>query len=280
MKQEALAALAKVMVSVAVLSAIPAPAAPPPPVTIPPELDQPMDGYDMRRPYQIWRYWVESRKGPVTEALLAEPEKLPGLKHFGLLLRFEKSNDFGHYLTGEIRSYCEPRPDARYTPRPGSCTYVLRRAYVPYGAASYGEPNPVADWTRANFDAHALARYFREVGLAPDSNWWSVDRETMFAGAPSPSTVLEENAVIIRLDSTECPQMQAAIEALEGQPLDTAIDLAAVGKDEQLRPPRPHTVLSSYTIYLRADGGAYTVSGSAGPAARMAKPILDAADKC
>lgn len=279
MRQQALTA-AKVLVLSAALSVFPTRAAPPPPVLTPPELDEPVDGYDMRGPYQIWRYWVESRKGPVTEALLAEPEELAGLTSFGLLLRFKMNNDFGHYLTGEIRSYCEPRPDARYTPLPGSCIYVLRRAYVPLNAASYGEPNPLSEWTRANFDAQQLARHFREIGLTPGSNWWSADREAMFVSAASPRAVLAANAKVIRLASTECPQMQAAIEALEGQSLGAAIDFVAVGRDEQLRPPRPHAVRSIYTIHLRADEGPYTVEGWAGPAARMANPILNAADKC
>lgn len=255
-------------------------AAPPPPVRTPPALDQPVNGYDMRVPFQLWRYWVESRKGPVTEALLAEAEDLAGLEHFGRLLRFQKSNDFGHYLTGEIRAYCQPTHGARYTPIAGSCVYVLRRAYVPLDAATYGEPNPLSEWTRTNFDAEELAAHFRKIGLGPSTDWWFADREAMFATTRSPRAVLIGNAVVIRLDSTECPQMKAAIAALEGRALGASVDFVAVGKDDHLQSPNPHSIRSNFIVYLHADGGAYTVEGWAGPAARMATPILDAADTC
>lgn len=254
-------------------------AAPPAPARPPPGLDQPVDGYDMRQPYQIWRYWVERQKGPVTEALLETPDEIDGLKPLGLLLRFKKHNDFGHYLTGEIRGYCQAATNG-YTPVPGTCRYLLRRAYVPLAAEDYDETSPVSEWTRTRFDAEALARHFRAVGFGPETDWWAADRERMFGAAPSPREVLAANAVVVRLDSVECPKMGAAIEALEGTPLDARVDLATVGTDEQLVPPAPHAVISDYTIYLRSDGGTLKLEGWRGPVARMVNPILDAADAC
>lgn len=255
-------------------------AVPPPPALSPAILDQPVDGYDMRGPYQVWRWWVEQQKGPVTESLLAQPDSIEGLKPFGLLLKFTKHNDFGHFLTGEVRGYCRPALPNQFTAIPGSCRYLLRWAYVPLDAASYSEPNRLSQWTIENFDAAALARHYRKIGLAPDTDWWQADRDLMFAAAPSPQAVLRESAVVERLDSVECPQMGLAIEALEGQPIDQRIDLPAVGKDGKLLPPRPHSVRSNFRIYLRADGSAFSMEGSGGPIAKMANPILAAAEEC
>lgn len=234
----------------------------------------------MRLPFQLWRYWVESSKGPVTEALLAKPETLEGLKPFAVLLRFKRFNDFGHYMTGEIRSYCPPSASIQLGPPPSGCRYVLRRVYVPLDAASYGKPNPLSQWTIAHFDAGALARHFRTSEIAPEANWWSMDRATLFAAAPSPRDVLTDNAKIIRLDSVQCPQMLAAIEALEGQPLGAPTDFMTIGNDSQIRPPPPHSVTTVYSVQLRADGGFYSVEGSAGPPRWLASPILAAADMC
>ncbi len=165
----------------------------------------------MRTPYQLWRYWVERQKGPVTEALLRQPDQLEGLKRFDLLMRFTRHSDFGHFLTGDLRGYCKPSTPNGYTPVPGSCRHVLRYAHVPSPASGGRPPNPVAEWTRTHFDAPALTRHFRAIGLGPDTEWWGADLESMFAAAPSPQAMLAENAVIVRVDSTECPQMEEAI---------------------------------------------------------------------
>lgn len=281
MKQQIFVVMAKIIGLSCALSAFPAMAAPPPPVPIPPTLEEPIDGYDMREPYQLWRYWVESRKGPVTEALLAEPEVLEGLRHYGLLLRFEQSNDFGHGLTGEIRVYCQPTPGSLYDPLAETCLYILRRAYVPLNVANSGETNPLSKWALANFDPQGLAIHLREIGLSPNTHWWSADREAIFSAAASPLAVLTDNAVVTRLDSTECPEMEAAIKALEGKSLGGVVDFVTVGEDRPLRPPPPpHAVKTNYTIHLRGDGGGYAIQGWGGPAEQMASPILEAANTC
>ena len=79
-------------------------AAPPPPTLLPKTLAGPVEGYDLSDTYQVWRWWVEEQKGAATELLLAQPEVIAGEEAYGApLLRFQKYNDFGHFLTGEIR---------------------------------------------------------------------------------------------------------------------------------------------------------------------------------
>jgi len=231
----------------------------------------------MRVPYELWRHWVEAQKGPVTLALLQQPDVLEGLRPRGTLLSFRSYNDFGHFLSGDIRVYC---PTGAPQPAPDSCRYLLRRAYVPLPAEDYGEINPVSEWVRANFDARELARNFRELGLAPDIDWGEADRAQVFSAAPSPGQVLADNAVVVRLHSIECPQMGAAIEALEGKALGMQIDFAGVGPDQKLRAPVPHAVSTTFTLFLLEEGGYTTIEGSRGPAAQIVDPILDAADAC
>jgi hypothetical protein len=255
-------------------------AAPPPPARTPHALNQPVEGYDMRGPYQSWRMWVENQKGPVTESLLETPEEVDGLEPQGVLFRFTKHGDFGHFLSGEVRGYCRPSETSRHRPGPGSCRYLLRRAYVPLDVEDYDESNPVSEWAIANFNASALARHLRDIGLGPDTNWWGADRDKMFVAMPSPKKVLAENAVIIRLDSIECPEMGKAIIALEGKAIRIPVDLSAVERDQQLVPPIPHSVITRFTVYLRAEGGGLSVEGSDGLVARLIEPVLQAADAC
>lgn len=270
------------MVVAALLGCLPAIAiaqAPPPPIPSPPELAQPIDGYDMRTPHQLWRWWVEAEKGPVTEALLATPDTIDGLKPAGMVMSFARGGDFGIYLRGEVRTYCRMGANG-YTPVPGTCLHRLRRAYVPMAAASYQGTNPVAEWTRTHFNAAALARHFKAIGLPPETDWWRADREKMFAAAPSPRAVLTEHATMVRLDSTECPAMAKAIEALEGQSIDTRIDLSGVGEDATMEAPRPHAAITEVTLYLRDTMGLLRLEGSGGVTARLVQPITDAADAC
>lgn len=250
----------------------------PPPVPSPPELDQPIDGYDLRTAYQMWRYWVERQKGDVTEELLATPEQVEGLVPAGRLLRFTKTNDFGHYLTGEIRSYCKPRQP--YGFEVGTCRYRLSRAYVPMPAASYGEENPVSRWTKANFDGPRLARHLRTIGMLPETDWWRADPAVMFTALPSAKAVLTENATVVRLDSADCPAMNRAIEALEGRTIASPIDLPTIGTDTQLGAPRPHATITTLTLEIQMAGGAMTMQGTGGALEQMVAPILDAADVC
>jgi hypothetical protein len=263
------------------LAGLAAPAAglaPPVPAPAPPGLEQPIDGYDMQLVFQIWRRWVESEKGPVSEALLDKPDSIEGLKPFAIVLRFARSNDFGYFMTGEIRSYCRPQANG-YLPERGTCHYQLRRAYVPHEASSHGGANPVADWTRTRFDPRALVRHFRTVGLGPDTDWWRADPKKMFAASPSPRDMLAANATIVRLGSRECPGMADAIEALEGKALGKA-DVPTIGEDAEIGPPAPHAVTTTITLNLRSGGGTLQLKGWRGLVEQMVSPILDAADFC
>lgn len=267
-----LPALAAALTATAVAAQVP-----PPPVPIPPELKRPVDGYDMQAPYQRWRDFVERRKGPVIEALIGEPETIDGLRSTARLMRFSMYADFGKYVAGEVRSYCRMEG---YREVRGSCRYVLRRAYVPHDAGSYGDGNPVSEWTKSHFDAKSLARHFRAAGLGPDTDWWSTDIERMFAKAPSPDAVLRENATIVRVDSAECPALARAIEALEDRPLQLSVDLPGVGQDTPVSAPRPHATRWFGTFVLSLHKGNVELHGLDGVVGRLADPILDAAAAC
>lgn len=254
-------------------------AAPPPPVPTPPALKEKIDGYDMYPVYQYWRRWVEMQKGPVTIAKLAEQEDIPGFKPKGTILTFTKHGDFGHYVSGEIRTYCRIDPDNRHGDL-GGCYFVLRRAFVPLEAEGYNVQNPLSDWTKENFDPAALIRHFKDIGFTADTPWYDVDRDAVFTKSPSAYNVLMENAVTIRLDSKECPEMGEAIEALEGQMLDTKIDFYGVGTDQKRIVPGPHATTINYEINLQANGGFLSLHGSGGLVAELAHPILTIADVC
>jgi len=254
-------------------------AAPPPPAPVPERLRAPVDGYDVGPLYQMWRGWVESNKGPAADALLAEPEAIEGEHNFGEpILRFIKYNDFGHFLTGEIRVYCRPNPDWRPVRR--TCHYRLRRAYVPHDAAPYEGDNPVARWMRDSFDAPRLVRRLREAGLGPETDWWQANARRFFDVLPSPVPMLMENAIIVRLDSRDCPAMARAIAALENQRIDWRLDLYGVGQDGPVAEIAPHAVWTETTLRIRAERGGVAISGVDGRVARLAAPVLDAAAAC
>ena len=255
-------------------------AAPPPPALEPPELSQVIEGYDLSAPFQLWFYWVESRKGEVVQSLLAQPDELPGERTIGPpIFTFTRTNDYGHYMSGEIRQYCRssgPRDIDR-----GHCHYLYRAAYVPHDAVTYQDDNPVSRWTRAAFDSERLARHLRETGFAPDTDWWLADRARMFTAMPSPVPVLTQNATVDRRDSRDCPGIAAAIAELERQRIDWRVDLIGVGEDEGA-PPTPHGISTEYslTIFVPGRGGVVTLTGAAGRFEELTRPIWDAMTAC
>lgn len=231
----------------------------------------------MQTVFEIWRHWIEGQKGTAAEALLARPETIPGFAPSSVLLRFVKSNDFGPYLTGEIRAYC-PRADP-----PGdvasNCQYRLRRAFVPQDAADFADPaNAVAQWTRQTFDAPRLAAQLSAAGFAPQTDWWRADPVRMFAGMPSPIQVLMQNAAVVRLDSTQCPAMGEAIARLDRTHLAGRLDLRDVGEDTPVSLPAPHAIRGSYELNVILPGGEATIAGEG--LREVVAPILDAADRC
>ncbi len=266
------------------LAALPAPAlaqfgAPPPPIPSPPEFDQPIDGYDMRTPYQLWRYQIEAQKGAAADDLLAAPETIAGERLAGApLLRVTSHNDFGHYMTLQIQAYCTPM--GAYGFDPATCHYVLRRAFVPAEVAGYGADPALSQWMRQAFDAPALAKHFHELGLAPNTDWWFADRAAMFSAMPSAVPMLKAHATIVRLDSRDCPAMAKAIGDVDGARLDQSIDLMAVGPDRKLEAPAPHATRAIYALRTNLDGGPLTLEGAAPALRSLVGPILDAADAC
>ena len=260
-------------------AAAPALAAPPPPALVPDALKQPVEGYDLETPFQIWRYWVESQKGAAVDALLETPDAIEGEQAFAEpLLKFTKENDFGHYLTGEVRAYCRKGQPSLAR----SCHYRLRRGFVPHNAATYGEDNPLSRWTRESFDARALAGHLRASGLGPGTDWWRADRAKMFAAFPSPLPVLKEHATIVRLDSRDCPAMGAAIAALDKKRIDWRLDIATVGEDAKVEPPWPHSIRVTHSLRILVPGKAsiVTIEGTGDALETLVGPILDAADEC
>ena len=252
---------------------------PPPPIPSPPEFDQPVDGYDMRTPYQLWRFQIEAQKGAAADELRATPEPIAGELSIGPpLLRFTFHNDFGHYLTGQIQAYCAPM--GRYGFDPATCHYVLRRAFVPADVAGYGADPALSQWMRQTFDAPALARHFHALGLAPDTDWWFADRAAMFSAMPSAVPLLKAHATIVRLDSRDCQAMGKALGDIDGARLGQPIDLMAVGPDRKLEVPAPHATRAVYTLRTNLDGGALTLEGAAPALRSLVDPVLEAADAC
>lgn len=266
------------VIALAPAVALAAPPPPPPPVEA---LRQPVDGYDLQRPFGIWRYWVEGQKGAAVDSLLAEPEVIEGEVAYGApILRFTKHNDFGHFLTGEIRVYCKPK-----TPRgiqPESCHYRLRRAFVAMGAVAYGPDNPVSQWTRETFVSSQMAGRLRAAGFGPETDWWMADRARLFATMPSAVPILKDNATLLRLDSRDCPALAQTVEALEGRLLRLKLDFLQVGEDATGEPPRPHAVHVVIALRIMVPGSSFPVllEGSGEMFERLSSPVFDAADAC
>lgn len=258
--------------------------APPPPPPPPlPTIREPVDGYDLQIPWTLWNMWVEGQKGPATEAILLQPDPLPGeTASAEPILEFRKYNDFGHFLTGEIRVYCkaaQPRGRA-----PGTCHYRLRRAYVDHDVAGYGGVSAVSRWATDNFDAARLVRHFRDAGFAPDTDWWRADRAKLFAAMPSPIPVLIANAKVVRLDSRDCPAFGRAMERLDRMTLATRLDMVGVGGDyKSTRYLQPHGGDVRYTVRVVAPGtgASIKIEGTGiSQFTALFQPIADAADAC
>jgi hypothetical protein len=257
-------------------------AAPPPPASLPEVLSQPIDGYDLRIPYQLWRGWIEAQKSQAIATVLAEPESLDGEEAFDEpIIQFDRYNDFGHFLTGEIRAYCRPSRTIYY--RPEGCRYRLRIVYVDHDAGSYTAPdNPVARWMRESFDARTMVSHLRNLGVEPDTDWWRLDRARLFSALPSPVPMLVQHATVLRVDSRECTRMRQAIAQIEGRPLSWRVDLAAVGRDGRRRLIAPHADWTVYTVRTVVRDGERTVSvqGDSEALEDLLEPVINAGWRC
>jgi hypothetical protein len=263
------------------LSPAAARAAPPPPPPPVEALRQPVDGYDLQRPFGIWRYWVEGQKGAAADTLLAEPELIEGEVAYGApILRFTAHNDFGHFLTGEIRVYCKPKHPRGS--QPGTCHYRLRRAFVAMDAVAYGPDNPVSQWTRETFVSSQMAGRLRAAGFGPETDWWMADRARLFATMPSAVPILKDNATLVRLDSRDCPALGRTVEALEGRLLRLKLDFPWIGEDATGEPPWPHAVQIVIALRIMVPGSSTPVllEGSGEMFERLSSPVFAAADAC
>jgi hypothetical protein len=250
---------------------------PPPPVLTPPELEKTYDGYDLRTPYQLWRYWVENQKGPVIEALTAEPDASPDDPVVGRpLIRFRGSGDMGLVVAGDLRAYCRRKLPYGFD----NCRHVMRRVTIPIDAASYGTENPLSTWTRQNFGPERLAARLKAAGFAPDTNWWMADRARMFDGQPSPAEVLRRAAKVERVDTRECAAMAKAIEEMETKRIDGAVDFWTVGSETRLVPPRPHATRWLFTVEMLVGGRPVTLESDGAVVDPIIGPVLDAGETC
>lgn len=253
---------------------------PPPPMLTPPELKQPIDGYDMSGPYEQWRHWIEARKGPVMDALLAAPAPPPpGEQAFGATqLRFKAHWDLGRFTTGDAQVYCRPKPPYGFDQ--ATCHVVLRRVQIPDDVGGLGGPNALSAWMQANFDAPALARHLRAEGVEPGANWWRVDRARMFAASPSPDAALKAGARLDRVDSRDCPAMAEAFANLDSSSIDLRFDMTGIGDDVVGQAPAPHSNFWTYTLSVRSDKGLTTIETDSWRIGDLVIPILKAAEAC
>ena len=254
-------------------------AAPPPPAPSPAELASPIEGYDLRTLYQLWRYWVEAHKGAAADRLLASPDVVEGYAAAGRpFLRFKKMNDFGHFMSGEVRSYC---PAAAAGGRvEDSCHFRLRRAYVAAEAGDF-DANPVSRWTRESFDAAKIVARVKALALPPQTDWWRADRQAIFSALPSPLEMLAANATLARLDSRECKRLAVAVSAMDEERLSWRTDVRSVGSDTERVYPGPHSIHPVWSLdIVTPSGGSATIEGSGKDLHAIVGPVLAAADAC
>lgn len=261
---------------------LPALAQLPPPPVVPERLKAPLDGYDLANAYGQWVWHVEAQKGPAIDALMADPAPVEGLvAQAKPVIEFRKSNDYGHFLTGEIRRHC---PEGRVAGRraDGSCRLVLRRVYVAKPASVYGEDdNPVARWTREQFDPQAFVARMRTLGYSPEkARTWPRPLSNNFANQPVPDRVLRDNATIVTLDSVECPAMAETLGALERQIREGRVDPAAIAAGDPGPPPPPHAIRVETVLRMPDADSSEEVRSSGEPIRTLIAPVLDAADAC
>lgn len=251
---------------------------PPPPMVTPPALKQPIDGYDMSVPYELWRYWIEQRKGAMMNAVLTRADPPPGEEAFGATqLRFRAGWDMGQVMAGDAQVYC-PR-DGRGFER-STCHVVLRRVQIPDDVGGLGGPNVLSRWMQENFDAPALARHLKTQGLGPNTDWWRADRQRMFSAFPSPDAALTAAVRLERVDSRDCPAMAQAFETLDKAHVDIRLDMTGVGEDVWGKAPRPHSTAWTYTLSLRNDKGLTTLETDSWLIGDLVHPVLEAANAC
>ncbi len=257
-------------------AAIKAVAAPPPPPVYPDDLPQTLEGYPLGVLYSRYSFWIEGQKGAVIDAIMAEPADVAGYRpQFVAPVSFTAYSDYGHFQSGDIRSYCRAAGETQVDR--GDCQFVYRTVRIP--AAAINNASPVGIFLRKSFDPVAVVASLKANGIAPDADFWRVDGHQLFGALPSPAALLRDNAKVETIDSRQCPAMQRALEAIEGQTLPQRIDIPLIGEDGPVPPPRPHAAQRENKLTFVADGGSMTVTSW-----RVLDPLLGpvyaAADAC
>ncbi len=258
-------------------AAIEAIAAPPPPPVYPEDLPQTLDGYAMTILYSRYSFWIEEQKGAVIDAMMAEPAEVVGYRPlFVPPISFKLYSDYGHFQSGDIRSYCRVTGEGQVDR--SDCQFVLRIVAIP--RAAIDRTGPVGLFMRKSFDPGGVVAGLKANAIRPDADMWRIDGNRLFGGLPSATGLLRDNAKVMLLDSRQCPAMQREIAALEGQQLPQRIDISLLGDDGALPPPPPHAVRREDKLVFRADGEFMTITSWSGGLYRLLSPVYDAADAC
>jgi len=232
-------------------------AAPPPPPVHPVDLPRTLDGYDIAAFYSRYSYWLEGQKGPVIEALIAEVPEMMGYRPLAPIVSYEKFEDYGHYQSGEIRSYCRVVDDWRTDTK--DCLVVSRKVNIPF--AVLDDDGPLGKYMRQSFDPAKLVAGLKAQEIAPDADVWRLDAAAVYASLGSPVPVLVANARVTRVDSEQCPAMRDELVRLEASELRLPIDMTTIGEDRTVPAPPPHSVRREDVLRLRTTTGFVTVSG-------------------
>jgi hypothetical protein len=257
-------------------AAIEAIAAPPPPPAPRDDLPQTMDGYDIGSFYSRYSYWLERQKGQVIDTLMAEVPEMQGYRAFAPIVSYKKFEDYGHYQSGEIRSYCRVIDEWRTDN--SDCLFVLRKINVP--VAAIAEDSPLGEFMRQSFDPAKLVAGLKANGIAPDADIWRIDGATVFGVLPSPVAVLTANARTERIDSKQCPAMLEELKRLERTNLSYPVDMIAVGDDGPIEAPAPHSVMREDVLRFATATGIVTVTGNQRSVYGVLEPLYAAVDAC
>ncbi|WP_447757287.1 hypothetical protein [Sphingopyxis fribergensis] len=251
-------------------------AAPPPPPVYPDDLPRTLEGYDLGVVYSRYSFWIEGQKGAVIDAIIAEPANVAGYRpQFVAPVSFTTHADYGHVQSGDIRSYCRVA-DATQVDR-SDCRFVFRTVTIP--AAAIDRTGPLGLFMRESFDPAVVVASMKASGIAPDADLWRADGHQIFGALASPAKLLRDNARVETVDSRQCPAMQRALEAIEGQALPQRIDIPLIGEDGPVPPPRPHAAQRDDKLTFVADGGSMTVT-SWRALEPLLGPVYAAADVC
>ncbi|MBE1527719.1 hypothetical protein GGC65_002175 [Sphingopyxis sp. OAS728] len=251
-------------------------AAPPPPPVYPDDLPRTLDGYDLGVVYSRYSFWIEGRKGEVIDAVMAEPAEVADHRlQFVAPVSFSTNSDYGHFQSGDIRSYCRVTGEGDVDHN--DCQFVFRIVTIP--AAAIDRAGPVGIFLRESFDPAAVVASMKANGVTPDADLWRVDGRLIFGTLASPAKLLRDNVQVETVESRQCPAMQRALEAIEGRAVPSRIDIPLIGDDGPMPPPVPHAAVREDRLTFVTDGGSMTVTSWRGLQPLLG-PVYAAVDTC